>query len=53
MSVSGGALSTQIPQRPLPLGVVVGHAAAPVRSEVGEVEKGDTVMSSARIASGL
>ena len=53
VSVSGGALSTQIPKRPLPLGAVVGHGAAPVSSEVGEVENEDTAMFSARFASGL
>jgi predicted dehydrogenase len=53
VSVSGGAVSTQIPQRPLPLGAVVGHAAAPVSTEVGAVENEDTAMFSARFASGL
>ena len=53
VSVSGGALSTQIPKRPLPLGAVVGHGAAPVSSEVGEVENEDTATFSARFASGL
>lgn len=53
MSVSGGALSTQIPKRPLPLGAVVGHNAAPVSDEVGEVENEDTAMFSARFRSGL
>src|SRR4051794_32628477 len=38
VSVSGGVLSTQIAKRPLPLGAVVGHGAAPVGNEVGEVE---------------
>src|SRR3954463_11494556 len=36
VAVSGGALSIQIPKRPLPLGAVVGHGAAPVSEEVGE-----------------
>jgi predicted dehydrogenase len=45
VSVSGGALSTQIPKRPLPLGAVVEHGAAPVSSEVGEVENEDTACS--------
>ena len=53
VSVSGGALSTQIPKRPLPLGAVVGHGAAPVSDEVGEVENEDTAMFTARFASGL
>lgn len=53
VSVSGGALSTQIPKRPLPLGAVVGHNAAPVSDETGEVENEDTAVFSARFASGL
>jgi predicted dehydrogenase len=53
VSVSGGELSTQIPKRPLPLGAVVGHAAAPVSTEVGEVRNEDTAMFSARFESGL
>jgi hypothetical protein len=32
-SVSGGTMTTQINQRPLPLGAVVGHDAAPVSEE--------------------
>ncbi|KAA5837951.1 Gfo/Idh/MocA family oxidoreductase [Saccharopolyspora hirsuta] len=52
-SVSGGALSTQIPKRPLPLGPVVGHNAAPVGDEVGEVENEDTAVFTARFQSGL
>ena len=52
-SVSGGALSTQIPKRPLPLGAVVGHGAAPVSEETGEVENEDTAAFTARFASGL
>src|SRR5919205_443519 len=53
VSVSGGVLSTQIAKRPLPLGAVVGHGAAPVGNEVGEVENEDTAMFTARFASGL
>jgi predicted dehydrogenase len=53
VAVSGGALSTQIPKRPLPLGAVVGHGAAPVGDEVGEVENEDTAMFTARFESGL
>ncbi len=53
VAVSGGALSTQITKRPLPLGAVVGHGAAPVSDEVGEVENEDTAMFSARFESGL
>lgn len=52
-SVSGGALSTQVPKRPLPLGPVVGHGAAPVSDEVGEVENEDTAVFTARFQSGL
>ncbi|WP_222264286.1 Gfo/Idh/MocA family protein [Modestobacter marinus] len=53
VSVSGAVLSTQIPKRPLPLGAVVGHNAAPVSDEVGEVENEDTAVFTARFASGL
>jgi predicted dehydrogenase len=53
VSVSGGALSIQIPKRPLPLRAVVGHGAAPVSEEVGEVENEDTAMFTARFESGL
>jgi predicted dehydrogenase len=52
-SVSGGALSVQVAKRPLPLGAVVGHDAAPVSDEMGEVENEDTAMFSARFQSGL
>jgi predicted dehydrogenase len=52
-SVSGGTLSTQIPKRPLPLGAVVGHNAAPVSDEMGAVENEDTALFSARFHSGL
>jgi predicted dehydrogenase len=52
-SVSGGTVSIQIPKRPLPLGAVVGHGAAPVSSEMGEVENEDTATFTARFASGL
>jgi predicted dehydrogenase len=53
VEVSGGNLSTQIPKRPLPLGAVVGHNAAPVSSEMGEVENEDTATFTARFESGL
>ena len=53
VSVSGGNLSIQITKRPLPLGAVVGHGAAPVSSEMGEVENEDTATFTARFASGL
>jgi len=53
VAVSGGVLSTQIPKRPMPVGAVVGHAEAPVSSEMGEVENEDTAMFSARFQSGL
>src|SRR5918997_528911 len=50
-SVSGGNVSIQIPKRPLPLGAVVGHGAAPVSSEMGEVENEDTATFTARFQS--
>jgi predicted dehydrogenase len=53
VSVSGAVLSTQVPKRPLPVGAVVGHGAAPVSDEVGGVENEDTAVFSARFASGL
>jgi predicted dehydrogenase len=53
VSVSGAVLSTQIAKRPLPLGAVVGHNAAPVSEEMGEVENEDTAVFSARFESGL
>ncbi|MFI1484103.1 Gfo/Idh/MocA family protein, partial [Streptomyces sp. NPDC020747] len=53
VSVSGAVLSTQITKRPLPLGAVVGHNAAPVSDEVGEVENEDTASFTATFASGL
>lgn len=53
VAVSGGALSTQIPKRPLPLGPVVGHEPAPVGDETGEVGNEDTALFSARFESGL
>ena len=52
-SVSGGELSTQVNVRPIPLGAVVGHEAAPVSDQLGEVENEDTAVFSARFASGL
>jgi predicted dehydrogenase len=53
VAVSGANLSTQIGKRPLPLGAVVGHNAAPVSDELGEVENEDTASFTARFASGL
>ncbi|MFE8017871.1 Gfo/Idh/MocA family protein [Streptomyces antibioticus] len=53
VSVSGAALSTQITKRPLPLGAVVGHRAAPVSDESGEVENEDSAAFTARFESGL
>jgi predicted dehydrogenase len=52
-SVSGASLSTQIPKRPLPVAPVVGHNAAPVSDELGEVENEDTACFTARFESGL
>jgi predicted dehydrogenase len=52
-AVSGASLSTQIGKRPLPLGAVVGHNAAPVSDELGEVENEDTASFTARFESGL
>ena len=52
-AVYGVSLSTQIPKRPLPLGAVVGHNAAPVSEEFGEVENEDTASFTARFESGL
>jgi predicted dehydrogenase len=52
-AVSGGLLSVQVAERPIPLGAVVGHEAAPVGEEMGEVENEDTAVFSARFASGL
>src|SRR5215213_9775754 len=53
VAVAGGNVSIQIGKRPLPLGAVVGHGAAPVSSEMGEVENEDTATFTARFASGL
>jgi predicted dehydrogenase len=53
VSVSGGVLATQIAKRPLPLGAVVGHGAAPVSDETGAVENEDPAVFSARFESGL
>ncbi|MBQ6642987.1 MAG: Gfo/Idh/MocA family oxidoreductase [Saccharopolyspora sp.] len=52
-SVTGGLLSTQIPQRPVPLGPVVGHEPAPVGAELGEVGNEDTAAFTARFGSGI
>lgn len=53
VSVSGSALSTQIPERPLPIGAVVGHNAAPVSDETGAVKNEDTAVFTAQFAGGL
>ncbi|GAA1863916.1 Gfo/Idh/MocA family oxidoreductase [Pseudonocardia ailaonensis] len=53
VAVMGASLSTQIGKRPLPLGAVVGHDAAPVSDELGEVENEDSATFTARFASGL
>jgi predicted dehydrogenase len=52
-SVAGGTLSVQVKTRPIPLGAVVGHEAAPVGDETGEVENEDTAVFTARFAAGL
>jgi predicted dehydrogenase len=52
-AVAGATLSIQIGKRPLPLGAVVGHNAAPVSDELGEVENEDTASFTARFESGL
>jgi predicted dehydrogenase len=52
-SVSGATTSIQIGQRPLPLGAVVGHEAAPVSEEMGEVDNEDTAVFCVRFRSGV
>jgi predicted dehydrogenase len=52
-SVSGAALTVQVPKRPLPLGAVTGHDAAPVSEETAEVDNEDSAVFSARFRSGL
>jgi predicted dehydrogenase len=52
-SVSGATMTTQIHERPLPLGAVVGHEAAPVSEETAEVDNEDTAVFSVRFQSGL
>ena len=52
-SVSGGDLSILIPQRPKPLGFVVGHGKAPVSDETGAVTNEDTATFTAHFASGV
>jgi predicted dehydrogenase len=52
-SVAGGNLSIQVDKRPLPLGAVVGHNAAPVSDELGDVENEDTATFTGRFSSGL
>jgi predicted dehydrogenase len=52
-SVSGAALTVQVPKRPLPLGAVTGHDAVPVGEETAEVDNEDSAVFSARFRSGL
>jgi predicted dehydrogenase len=51
-SVTGAALTTVIPQRPLPLGHVVGHAHVEVSDERAPVENDDWASFSVRFANG-
>ena len=51
-SVAGGQLTISIAQRPKPLGFVVGHGAAPVSDETGEVTNEDTAAWTVRFANG-
>jgi predicted dehydrogenase len=51
-SVRGAALPTVIPERPLPLGAAVGHAAAEVSDETQPVENEDLATFVASFASG-
>jgi predicted dehydrogenase len=51
-SVRGAVLSTFIPERPLPLGTAVGHAAVAVGEEREPVENEDLVTLTATFASG-
>lgn len=53
VAVSGGALATHVAKRPLPLGATVGHDAAPVSEELGEVTNEDSASFTVRFASGL
>jgi predicted dehydrogenase len=52
-SISGAGLAIQVDKRPLPLGAVVGHEAAPVSEETAEVDNEDSAVFSARFRSGL
>lgn len=52
-AVSGAVVTTQITERPRPLGPVVGHQDAPASEEVGQVENEDTAAFSVHFASGL
>jgi predicted dehydrogenase len=51
-SVRGAVLSTVIPERPVPLGTAVGHAAVEVGEEREPVENEDLVTLTATFASG-
>ena len=52
-SVCGGQLSTVIPQRPLPLGAVMGHDHSAVSDVFEPVENDDVAAFSAEFASGV
>lgn len=52
-SVAGGSLAIAIPERPKPLGFVVGHGAAPVSDEKGAVTNEDSATFTVRFASGV
>ncbi|SDQ21206.1 Gfo/Idh/MocA family protein [Quadrisphaera sp. DSM 44207] len=51
-SVSGAVFATFTPQRPVPLGAVVGHAGAAVSDELEAVENEDVATFTARFAGG-
>ncbi|MDQ1629312.1 MAG: hypothetical protein QOI54_3056 [Actinomycetota bacterium] len=51
-SVRGAVLATVIPERPVPLGTAVGHAAVPVSNRLEPVENEDLVTFTATFASG-
>jgi len=51
-SIRGAVLSTLIPQRPLPLGVAMGHASTEVSETYEPVENEDLVTFTASFASG-
>ena len=51
--VSGGRLSTVIPQRPKPLGAIIGHDYAAVSDELADVTNDDYATFSARFQHGV